>query len=582
MKKRINFVNIALILIVVFSIFLQFKNLGDRTLWEDEAQTAVLARQVVAHGLPMFTEGETNIPTDRSDLSDFNDKKIFIWNTWFPHYITAASFISFGESTWSARLPFALFGVLSVLLYAAICLRLFGQNKRLLIISFVMLAMSVPLLLHVRQCRYYSIIIFGTLWMIWGYISVLEGKKRGMFHLVAGGILCFYSFYVIPVFNLGAIFLHSLITDRRKEKILKTLVSSFLVVLAALPALLYMRLWNTRPDDPLSIPDMGRSIWVYILWINVFILPFALPVLYAVFSRTKWWFLLAAAYLIFLLGAVFDHQLFQWITLAGLVVSAVIFSLKVDMAGVLSGGEFSDRDSLQLLRRFLSLAAIMVGIYVLGLSVISRYPFPRYLMPVVPLILIFGSMLINNIISRNRVVGWVLFALILATNLIGALPLKAVNIAFSDDEKKMEYSVLPRELWWWTELRSDLFGFIYEITHNINDPEKALVSYFKENGRSGEGIKTTYGGASFMFYLPEMRIISGWDTHGEIPDYLIFRNPYPFPWEQSFPGVIYAPEEISAPNMVWTNRPDPLFHKYKILAGRSNLKVFRKIDEQPH
>jgi hypothetical protein len=228
----------------------------------------------------------------------------------------------------ASRNHFAFFGVLSVLLYAAICLRLFNRNKRLLIISFTLLALSVPFLLHVRQCRYYSFIVFGTLWMIWGYMSVVEGKKRGMLHLVAGGILCFYSFYVIPVFNLGAIFLHSLFADRRKEIILKTLVSSFLVVLAASPAIMYMRLWSTRPDNPLSIPDMGRSIWVHIQWINFFILPFILPVLFAIFSRNKWWFLLAAAYLIFLFGAVFDHEFFQWISLSALIASIVISVLR--------------------------------------------------------------------------------------------------------------------------------------------------------------------------------------------------------------------------------------------------------------
>lgn len=579
MFKRINSLNVALILIVALSIFLQFKNLGDRALWDDEAQTAVLARQVVAHGLPMFVEGENNIPSDRSDLSDYNDKRVFVWNTWFPYYITAASFIVFAESTWSARLPFALFGVLSFLLYAAICLRLFGQNKRLLIISFIMLAISVPFLLHVRQSRYYSIIIFGTLWMIWGYMSILEGKRRGIFHLVAGGILCFSSFYVIPFFNLGAIFLHALLADRRKKIILKTLVSSFLVVLAAFPALLYMRLWNTRPDNPLSIPDMGRSIWVYILWINLFILPFVLPVLFAAFSRTKWWFLLAAAYLIFLLGAFFDHELFQWITLGALVTSVVIFCLKTKFLSCIGGGGISrDTETQQPWRRFLSLSAIMIVIYVLGLSLISRYPFPRYLMPVVPLILIFGAMLINNIISKNRLAGWVLFAIILSTNLIGALPLKAINTIFSNDEKQMEYSVLPRELWWWTELRSDLFGFISEITHNINDPDNAVVSYLKEKARPGEGVKTSYGGFSLMFYLPEMRVISGWNSQGAIPDYLIFRIPYPFPENETYPNVLYVPESVNAANMVWTNCPDPLFHKYKIPEGQPDLKVFRRIN----
>lgn len=575
-NRSVYFVLLAII--IALSAFLMFKNLGDRALWDDEAQTAVLARQVVTHGIPAFAEGENNIPTDRPDLSDYNKDKVFVWNTWLPFYLTAASFVLFGESEWSARLPFVLFGLFSLMLYARICTRLFGRNKRLILISLLMLALSVPFLLHLRQSRYYAISIFGTLWMVWSYMSILDGKKKGVLHLAAGGVLCFYSFYVIPFFNLGGIFLHALLMDRRKDIILKVILSSCLIAIMALPAVLYMRLWSTRPDNPLSIPDVGRSIWVYLLWINVFVMPLALPVIFVFAYRVKWRFLLGGAYIVFLVGAALDHELLQWVMLGALFASVVIFYLIEGFIQPPSGEDARDEESTLLIKKFFSLCAILTVVYVAGLSVISRYPFPRYLTPVLPLMLLFCSVLIDGLISKKKVLGWAVLAIILFTNLAGALPLRAIESLISNRRESINYSVLPRELWWWSEFRSDLSGFLYEITHSINDPEKAIASYLKKNSKPGEGLKTSYGGISMMFYLPEMRIISGWKSRGEIPDYLIFRDPYPFPKNETYPGVRYAAENLNTADIVWSNSPDPLFHKYRIPESKTSLKVFRRVN----
>ncbi|MFO7986201.1 MAG: hypothetical protein R6U38_10060, partial [Desulfatiglandaceae bacterium] len=113
--------------VICMALFLLFYNLDDRLLWGDEAETALLAQNIGKYKVPKVTDGK-NVITLLGKGHDYNDDNIWVWSPWLDEYVAAASFVILGKSTFSARLPFALIGFLSVLLLARVTHNIYGKH----------------------------------------------------------------------------------------------------------------------------------------------------------------------------------------------------------------------------------------------------------------------------------------------------------------------------------------------------------------------------------------------------------------------------------------------------------------------
>ena len=65
-----------------------FANLGNRPLWQDEAETANLGRNVVRTGLPYVTDGVNLI--SQEERREFGPDMIWRWSPWMQIYMSAA------------------------------------------------------------------------------------------------------------------------------------------------------------------------------------------------------------------------------------------------------------------------------------------------------------------------------------------------------------------------------------------------------------------------------------------------------------------------------------------------------------
>jgi 4-amino-4-deoxy-L-arabinose transferase-like glycosyltransferase len=104
-KYEVPLVGILLIITLFWGSFLRIYKLGNQSLWIDEGYTINAAQGVLAHGHPLLDSGQEYTPHRLSV------------------YLTAASMKIFGfdpMNPWSARLPHALFGIISIyLIYRA-------------------------------------------------------------------------------------------------------------------------------------------------------------------------------------------------------------------------------------------------------------------------------------------------------------------------------------------------------------------------------------------------------------------------------------------------------------------------------
>lgn len=252
----------ACCMLVTLSSFLLLPNLGNHYLWQDEAQTTLISQTVLTQGIPFGTDGKNFFSQELG--AEYGSDYIYKWHTWFPFYLLAGFFKVFGVSTWSARLPFAIFGIATVVLtyYAA---KQISDDKSMATLAALLLLFCVPFLLLARQSRYYSLVIFFPSVALLAYVRMLEKEKMaGLLYLIAV-TLTFHSQYVYCAAIAGATLLHSFLFHR--NTFLNVLKMNLAVFAINSPWILYS--WDIIQQNPygpetLKFESALMSLRIYI------------------------------------------------------------------------------------------------------------------------------------------------------------------------------------------------------------------------------------------------------------------------------------------------------------------------------
>ncbi|MCA9729162.1 MAG: glycosyltransferase family 39 protein, partial [Candidatus Eisenbacteria bacterium] len=165
--------------IFVIAAILLFWGLGSPYLWQDEAATAVLGERLLATGRPLAYDGTNLIAMDSfsdedpatigertrtADASlryliargDFRSDLAWTGQPWGQFFVAGASLAALGHRTAAARIPFAIAGLLTVLILWRFAHRLF-QDPWMAALAPLFLATNTYWVLHARQCRYYAL-----------------------------------------------------------------------------------------------------------------------------------------------------------------------------------------------------------------------------------------------------------------------------------------------------------------------------------------------------------------------------------------------------------------------------------------
>lgn len=205
-------------------------DLGGPDLWQDEAQSALISQTVLQTGLPLGTDGKNYFSQEFG--AEYADGYLWRWHTWLPFYVTAGSFSVFGETTFAARFPGALFGWISIWLTYQAALELW-KDRRTALCAAGVLTLGVAFLLLSRQCRYYSALMCFTLMSLIGYWRVMRSERGGHWLLISGMTCLFHTHYVYTGICGAAFIIDCLLSHRRRWKALA--VSALAVVVLALP-----------------------------------------------------------------------------------------------------------------------------------------------------------------------------------------------------------------------------------------------------------------------------------------------------------------------------------------------------------
>ena len=183
-------VTVAALAVVLISASLIFFSLDQRLLWIDEAETALLGRSILDRGVPTAFDGRNVISQELG--REYGPDYVWRWTPWLDKYLAAAAFAVLGVSTFAARFPFAVLGLLCVISVYPLALALF-RDRRIGVLAMAFLALSVPFILHVRQCRYYSPAILCTIWVLYFFVGMARGQRGAVAGFVTAMTLLFQS-----------------------------------------------------------------------------------------------------------------------------------------------------------------------------------------------------------------------------------------------------------------------------------------------------------------------------------------------------------------------------------------------------
>lgn len=233
--------HIPVFVITAVVAILIFANLGNQYLWQDEAETALLAKNILKYGFPRAFDGKNFVNPRIVLFHDIGFGENYGWryHPWAQFYVTAFSFLLLGMSTFTARLPFALFGVVNVFMAYFLTLRITRERFTAACAAFLM-TFSVPYLLLTRQCRYYALAVFLVLFILIFYSRFREKKSLSDLALVLLSLIVLgYTVHGMFVPLFAAVGLHYLVFSFEKRTFPWICLAGAIVAGAVTPWFLY-------------------------------------------------------------------------------------------------------------------------------------------------------------------------------------------------------------------------------------------------------------------------------------------------------------------------------------------------------
>jgi len=238
MEKRGLFDPIFLLIFVIASFLLLYR-IDQRAFWQDEAETACLARNVLVYGVPKAYD-EVNL-VSQEEGREFGNDYIWRWSPWLQIYLAAAAFQIGGLHTWVGRFPFAVLGLLCVPLGYLLIRGRFG-DRSWAYLTAALLTGSVVFILYSRQCRYYSLGAFLALLSVYTFRGQWQTRWGPAFVLSLSLSLLFYTNYLLFFSFTGSLFLAALLLYRQELPWFRVAILTLVTILLTIPGWFIFRI----------------------------------------------------------------------------------------------------------------------------------------------------------------------------------------------------------------------------------------------------------------------------------------------------------------------------------------------------
>jgi hypothetical protein len=513
--------------LATIQILLCFWSLGDRVLWQDEAETAVLAKNVLKSGWPVACDGRNLVSQERN--REFGTDFIWRWSGWLQIYLAALSFKLFGITTFSARFPFALIGVLTPFLTFFFVRRAF-KDEPLALLAMAILTFSIPFILFERQCRYFPLLSLLSVIANIGVMGIINNRRWAYPCYVISMLLFMQANHLNLVFFAGSIFLAGIVVFFDVGFVKRFLLANVITALLIFPSAAWQyQLFNQA--EMLNLFEFPRNIEM-------------------AFSDTLTYFLPLPVLLIFI-----------YLLACNFIRSRAL----------------TDSDKIA------AFIGLQILLYLLSISISPQY-FTRYLVCLIPLFAIVCAIACMRIIRFAALGGLLLAGMVVFTNWMNIYPMQILGIANWSGTVSRQSLPFPNV---------PLLLYLNELSTEYRGPDEGLVAFFKARNNPSETIMLTYGALPLMFYTDFNVIdgMGNNCAPNEFkPDWLVIRKDTRFwgepvletLWTHSFIDLNidlgdYEPIAIPYAGHKHGNRSDPRYHRfYNDVHPGNLLTIFKK------
>ena len=165
--KHLTKTHPSLYFLILYAFVMVFGGLSNSVLQVDEGADTFVSSTILKYALPYHHDGINST----MEYAKVRNDGLFIYRTWVPYYLQAGSLFIFGQTTFAARLPFALSGVVSAIILYFFTLKL-TRKKSVAFLATLFLISSVPALIYFRTARYVGLPIFMTTLTLYSYITI--------------------------------------------------------------------------------------------------------------------------------------------------------------------------------------------------------------------------------------------------------------------------------------------------------------------------------------------------------------------------------------------------------------------------
>ena len=153
-------------MILAAAMSLMLLGLGNNAFWDDEANTALFARNSTQSGHLAAWDG-TNVIGFRQG-AELNSHLVNIYMPPVQYYVAALGFRLLGPTTVGGRLPFVTLGLLSIVALA-LTVRWHFNRRVAEWLPALLVALNPAYLMFMRQCRYYAVVSLLSLVLLAGF-----------------------------------------------------------------------------------------------------------------------------------------------------------------------------------------------------------------------------------------------------------------------------------------------------------------------------------------------------------------------------------------------------------------------------
>ena len=463
--------------------------------------------------LPKVWDGKNIITTINGN--EFNEDLICINLNYGAYYITALMQLLFPNNTYLIRLPFAIMGVISSIVWYQYFWKI--ANINVARIFLLIYGISIPIIIYTRNANYFapSLLFMGLMRLL--YKSGVNDNKLKiwiLFTLVA--VVQFHINYMLFIFTIIPILFDYIIVGQYHNKFF---IAYGIILFVTVPFFIWMRynfyLLDSQYRNIVFMDfQIGYYRFIEQIWhISFYIAP--IPIILLFYFACK-----------------------------------VLYRAKKKNVGTDNLKLKSRNDKNEIKLRYSLMFTIIFNFIFLSFF---TYEFEtRYYLAVFPFMYFVISMIIYKIYRMEKIIASVLLCMLLFTNIINRVPYSIsslINVDMNNDTIRMVISSpIPKTYIadgnrTVASLKFESYFIKYLISFHkpVEDEIEILVNYLNENAQDNDTI-TTFGTSPWtngIQYYTHLRLVNNLRRgYGSWANDLHYYN------ADKYYSLVYCPDEL--------------------------------------